>query len=96
MKPKRIQRKLIQRKGKNKQPAFYVGNSSLLRNPFLVKDWGREGAVLAFRLYLEHHYAGKAMATFAQAYLCGKDLSCWCPLDQPCHADALLEIANGL
>ena len=27
--------------------------------------------------------------------LVGKDLACWCPLDQPCHADVLLEIANG-
>jgi hypothetical protein len=26
----------------------------------------------------------------------GKDLACWCPLDQPCHADVLLELANGL
>jgi hypothetical protein len=25
----------------------------------------------------------------------GKDLACWCPLDQPCHADVLLEIANS-
>ena len=25
----------------------------------------------------------------------GLDLACWCPLDQPCHADVLLEIANG-
>lgn len=25
----------------------------------------------------------------------GKDLMCWCPLDQPCHADVLLELANG-
>lgn len=25
----------------------------------------------------------------------GKNLACWCPLDQPCHADVLLEIANG-
>jgi hypothetical protein len=25
----------------------------------------------------------------------GRDLACWCPLDQPCHADVLLEIANG-
>lgn len=24
----------------------------------------------------------------------GKDLVCWCPLDQPCHADVLLELAN--
>jgi hypothetical protein len=24
----------------------------------------------------------------------GKDLACWCPLDQRCHADVLLELAN--
>lgn len=24
-----------------------------------------------------------------------RDLACWCPLDQPCHADVLLELANG-
>lgn len=25
----------------------------------------------------------------------GHDLACWCPLDRPCHADILLEIANA-
>jgi hypothetical protein len=29
------------------------------------------------------------------APLRGRDLVCWCPLDQPCHADVLIEIANG-
>lgn len=24
----------------------------------------------------------------------GKSLACWCPLDQPCHADVLMELAN--
>ncbi len=24
----------------------------------------------------------------------GKNLACWCKLDQPCHADVLLELAN--
>lgn len=24
----------------------------------------------------------------------GRDLACWCALDQPCHADVLLELAN--
>ncbi|WP_439593920.1 DUF4326 domain-containing protein [Microbacterium sp.] len=31
----------------------------------------------------------------AIASLRGKDLACWCALDQPCHADVLLELANG-
>ena len=30
-----------------------------------------------------------------RAELAGRDLACWCPLDVPCHADVLLEIANG-
>jgi len=25
----------------------------------------------------------------------GHDLACWCPLDQPCHRNVLLELANG-
>jgi hypothetical protein len=25
----------------------------------------------------------------------GHDLACWCPLNAPCHADVLLEIANA-
>jgi hypothetical protein len=29
-----------------------------------------------------------------RALLHGRDLMCWCPLDQPCHADVLLELAN--
>ena len=29
-----------------------------------------------------------------RAELAGKDLACWCPLDEPCHADVLLDLAN--
>jgi hypothetical protein len=28
------------------------------------------------------------------APLRGKNLACWCPAGQPCHADILLELAN--
>lgn len=31
----------------------------------------------------------------ALSKLRGKDLMCWCPLDVPCHADVLLELANA-
>jgi hypothetical protein len=24
----------------------------------------------------------------------GRDLACWCPPGEPCHADVLLEVAN--
>lgn len=33
-------------------------------------------------------------ALSARRELAGHDLACWCPLDQPCHASILLEIAN--
>lgn len=31
---------------------------------------------------------------FICQHLHGHDLACWCPLDHPCHADVLLELAN--
>jgi len=31
-----------------------------------------------------------------RAELGGRDLVCWCPLDEPCHADVLLAVANRL
>ena len=35
----------------------------------------------------------KNMGEYAAIALKGKDLVCWCPIDQPCHADVLLELA---
>lgn len=37
----------------------------------------------------------ESLARHARRILAGKDLACWCPLDAVCHADVLLEIANG-
>lgn len=34
-------------------------------------------------------------ADFIRSELRGKDLACWCRLDEACHADILLEIANS-
>ncbi len=36
-----------------------------------------------------------ALRQAIRAELAGHDLACWCPIDQPCHADILLEIANA-
>lgn len=38
--------------------------------------------------------ASRAQVTAHREQLRGKNLACWCPLDAPCHADVLLEIAN--
>lgn len=31
----------------------------------------------------------------ARAELAGRDLACWCPVGEKCHADVLLTVANG-
>lgn len=88
--PIRIQRKRT--KGwKMPKNTVYVGRPTYWGNKFLVKLWGREEAI---RLYREFFRDG-GLAMTAKEELKGKNLACWCPLDQPCHADVLLEIANG-
>ena len=47
----------------------------------------RREAVRRFRRFMFRQWA--------LTELRGKDLVCWCPLDQPCHADVLLELANA-
>ena len=68
----------------------------------------RPGAASVALLHLhEPPSLGRALDLFA-AYLYAKiqddprfleplrgmNLACWCPLDQPCHADILLRLAN--
>lgn len=38
--------------------------------------------------------ANLPLGDFAQE-LRGKNLACWCRLEQPCHADVLLRVANA-
>jgi hypothetical protein len=40
------------------------------------------------------HWAWRQWAREHMHTLRGKDLACWCGLDEPCHADVLLELAN--
>lgn len=40
--------------------------------------------------------AYRKMAKRDRRHLRGKNLACWCPLNAPCHADVLLELANRL
>lgn len=35
------------------------------------------------------------MASRNKHHLRDKNLACWCPLDKPCHADVLLQLANA-
>lgn len=59
-------------------------------------EGARRSAVARYRdLLLNHPQLVRVSITEIRADLAGRNLACWCPLDQPCHADVLLEIANG-
>lgn len=95
----RIQRKRT--KGwRMPEGAVYVGRPTKWGNPWVVDparathpatNQYRDTAAECIRLY-------RHLLTWwedeVQRDLRGRDLACWCPLDQPCHADVLLEIAN--
>lgn len=52
-------------------------------------------AVDEYRWHLERSAARSRPGLYAALpELRGKNLACWCRLDQPCHADVLLELAN--
>lgn len=92
MKPKRIQRKRT--KGwKMPENTVYVGRGSKWGNPYTIAKYGRNCSIALFETYL---LAGQLDVTVedVKRELKGKNLACWCPLDKPCHADVLLEIAN--
>lgn len=98
-KPKRTQRS--REKGwKKPARAIYVGRPTEWGNPYSVdrlsgpystKDEKVEHVVRLFRGYAKIRLGSEPHWLDA---LRGKDLICWCRLDQPCHADVLLELAN--
>ncbi len=97
-KPRRIQRQRV--KGWRMPPnTKYVGRPSKWGNPYRVGHI--VNGMLIGRSAAQNYYRGTWLFLLQRQYglditeLRGKDLACWCPLDEPCHADVLLEIANA-
>ena len=89
--PQRYQRS--RRKGARLPPeVIVVTRPTKWGNPHPL-SLGREEAV---RRYREDLLAGRLAITVedVERELRGRDLACYCPLDEPCHADVLLELAN--
>ncbi|QPF81711.1 DUF4326 domain-containing protein [Bradyrhizobium genosp. L] len=75
-------------------------------NPLRVgmwKDFTAADAVRQYQAWLDRDPAVRSYENCfgkppsceeIRAELGGKNLACWCALDQPCHADVLLELAN--
>jgi len=93
-KPARIQRK--RSKGwRMPDGAVYVGRPSRWGNPYKVS--GATTPLAACELYRDYlrRAPDQDELRLGMSQLRGRDLACWCPLDQPCHADVLLELANA-
>lgn len=100
--PERIQ--LSRKKGWRKpENTVVVARPSKWGNPFrvgrpdpLIGTVVRDAATAVERYELHSGAMGSYELDLLEvrAELGGKNLACWCPLDQPCHADVLLEIAN--
>jgi hypothetical protein len=81
------------------------GNPFRIGDPFRFHDGdrmlmgvvgNREMAVDLFGRYMAvDSLAGEMRRDLVRDELASYDLACWCPLDQPCHADVLLELANA-
>ena len=92
--PRRVQRT---RRKPLPDMAIYVGRPTPFGNPVKIKDAGsHEEAVKWYRLWLtKTKLEGEArLIRELLPTISGYDLACWCPLDKPCHADVLLELAN--
>jgi uncharacterized protein DUF4326 len=77
-------------------------------NPFPAKVYGLDECLRLYRAYMTGtlteaelaaappwarlEYATGTPLKGAVQDLAGHDLACWCPLDQPCHADILIEL----
>ena len=71
--------------------AIYVGRPSRWGNPWPVPFYYLESSLRAYRELLVKEI--QENPKFLDD-LRGKDLACFCPLDQKCHADILLEFLS--
>lgn len=92
--PRRVQQRRTKgwRKPEN---TVSVARPSKWGNPYPVDQFGREHAVIGFRAALIEGRLTRITIDDVRRELAGKNLMCFCALDEPCHADVLLEIANG-
>lgn len=82
----------------------YIGPSEHFRTGYwIVQDHRRTWypssrrvaqrfAVWKFRRWARNQFVRRRLPLDE---LRGRDVLCWCRLDQPCHADVLLELANA-
>jgi len=71
-----------------------VSRPSKWGNPYRIEEFGRDRSLALYRDYVAKRLKhGKPRLDLSE--LRGKNLACWCAEDERCHADILLELANG-
>jgi hypothetical protein len=86
----------------NALPVVCVSRPSKWGNPFSFEassaaEKRRLRAASVERFEHELRHGGRHLAFGVEDVrrdLQGKNLACWCPLDEPCHADVLLAVAR--
>ena len=79
---------------------MYKSENRTLLNPWIY--WSVSGGftmkdiIELYELWItdQLHYKSDVRVPPDPKELRGANLSCWCPLDKPCHADILLKYAN--
>jgi len=71
----------------------YVSRPSRFGNPFRIGNYTREEAVMRYEQWILSPGNAQLLRD-ARRLLAGKNLGCWCPLGQLCHADILLRLLN--
>ena len=99
--PSRIQLKRTRGWRKPKE-AVVVSRPSKFGNPWHVgPDTSRKTAVDQYRKWLRGDMGGhlseqRRAVIESLPELRGRDLACWCPIEEPCHADVLIEMAREI
>lgn len=96
--PERIQ--LSRARGWRMPPnTVKVDRSTRYGNPWragMFTDFTAADAVARFRGWMENRpECRNSYPVPSLTELRGKSLACWCKVGDPCHADVLLELANG-
>lgn len=67
----------------------YVGRPTRWGNPYKVTEYSRKDAIKLYEQWLRNEL--KLFPGLLDP-LKGKNLACFCSLDEPCHADVILKI----
>jgi hypothetical protein len=86
---------IVQRRRNKHGQLVGWGNPHGVGEPCDVCDGRVHSRAEAVARYRWHLHTTPGLLAQARRELAGRDLACWCRLDEACHADVLLDAVNG-